>query len=189
MFQNINPFGPLLLLPCPPDSIDNIINYSSSGIVGPPGPPGPAGPQGEIGPAGPQGEIGPAGPAGPQGETGPAGPQGEVGPAGPQGEAGPVGPQGPAGSLIVPVTTIEEDYTVLPTDYFIGVVTGAPITVTLPAGPDGTTYIVKDVLGDASTNPITIVDAGLIDGALTAVINTDFGSLTFIYNNGGWSIV
>jgi hypothetical protein len=171
MFQNINPFGPLLLLPCPPDSIDNIINYSSSGIVGPPGPPGPAGPagpQGEIGPAGPQGEIGPTGPAGPQGE---------------------VGPQGPPGSLIVPVTTIEEDYTVLPTDYFIGVVTGAPITVTLPAGPDGTTYIVKDVLGDASTNPITIVDAGLIDGALTAVINTDFGSLTFIYNNGGWSIV
>ena len=160
-------YGPPFLPICDNDLfINSIVN--GTGIPGPPGP------QGEVGPAGPQGEVGPAGP------------QGEVGP---QGEAGPVGPQGPPGSLIVPVTTIEDDYTVLPTDYFIGVVTGAPITVTLPAGPDGTTYIVKDVLGDASTNPITIVDAGLIDGALTAVINTDFGSLTFIYNNGGWSIV
>jgi hypothetical protein len=108
---------------------------------------------------------------------------------GPPGPPGPEGPQGPPGSLIVPITTIEEDYTAVDTDYFIGVITGAPYTITLPAGPDGRTFIVKDVLGDAGTNPITIVDVGLIDGSATAVINTDFGSLTFIYNNGGWSIV
>ena len=126
---------------------------------------------------GTEGPPGPAGPAGPQGETGPPG------------ETGPEGPPGPPGSLVVPITTVEEDYTALPTDYFIAVITGAPYTITLPAGPDGTTFIVKDVLGDASTNPITIVDAGLIDGAASAIINTDFGSLTFIYNNGGWSIV
>lgn len=118
--------------------------------------------------------------------TGTEGPPGPAGPAGPQGETG---PPGPPASLVVPITTVEEDYTALPTDYFIAVITGDAYTITLPAGPDGTTFIVKDVLGDASANPITIVDAGLIDGASSAIINTDFGSLTFIYNNGGWSIV
>lgn len=114
---------------------------------------------------------------------------GTEGPPGPPGPAGPIGPEGPPGSLVVPVTTVEEDYTALPTDYFIAVITGDAYTITLPAGPDGTTFIVKDVLGDASANPITVVDAGLIDGAASAIINTDFGSLTFIYNNGAWSIV
>lgn len=165
--QQFMPFWGLPPIPLIPFVEDNdlLINSIITGTEGPPGP---------------------AGPAGPQGETGPAGPQGETGPAGPQGETGPAGPPG---SLVVPVTTIEEDYTALPTDYFIAVITGDAYTITLPAGPDGTTFIVKDVLGDASANPITIVDAGLIDGAASAIINTDFGSLTFIYNNGGWSIV
>lgn len=121
--------------------------------------------------------------------TGTEGPPGPAGPPGPEGPTGSDGPPGPPGSLVVPITTIENDYTALSTDYFIGVITGAPYTITLPAGPDGTTFIVKDVLGDASINPITILDAGLIDGSSNAIINTDFGSLTFIYNNGGWSIV
>jgi hypothetical protein len=108
---------------------------------------------------------------------------------GPAGPPGPPGPQGPPGSLIIPVTTVEEDYTVLEEDYFIGVITGDSYTITLPSGPEGRTVIVKDVLGDASTSPITIANVGLIDGSATAIINTDFGSLTFVYTNGGWSIV
>jgi hypothetical protein len=156
---------PIPLLPFVEDNDLLINSIITTGTEGPPGPPGPAGPEGPIGPEGPAGPVGPEGPIGPE------------------------GPPGLPGSLVVPITTVEEDYTALPTDYFIGVITGAPYTITLPAGPDGTTFIVKDVLGDASTNPITIVDAGLIDGAASAIINTDFGSLTFIYNNGGWSIV
>lgn len=123
------------------------------------------------------------GPPGPPGPTGPQGPQGIQGPI------GPVGPQGPPGTLIVPVTTVEQNYTALSTDYFIGVITGAPYTITLPLAPDGTMYIVKDVLGDASNNPITIVTAGLIDGSVSAIIDTNFGSLTFLFNNNAWSIV
>lgn len=127
--------------------------------------------------------------SGTPGPPGPPGPQGPQGPIGPQGIQGIPGPQGPPGTLIVPVTTVEEDYSALTTDYFIGVITGAPYTITLPLPLDGTMYIVKDVLGDAFNNPITIVDTGFIDGALSATINTNFGSLTFIFNNGAWSIV
>lgn len=140
---------------------NDIITINDSANVGPPGPPGPPGPAGPIGPAGPQGIQGPIGPQGPQGEP---------------------------GGLIVPVTTVENDYNVLPTDYFIGVITGAPYTITLPVSVDGTVFIVKDVLGNAASNPITITSAGFIDGFLNAIINTNFGSLTFISNNGAWSI-
>jgi hypothetical protein len=108
---------------------------------------------------------------------------------GPPGPPGPEGPQGPPGSLILPTTTVEEDYVALDTDYFIGVITGDSYNITLPSGPEGRAFIVKDILGEASTNPITITDGGLIDGASSTVINTDFGSLTFVYSNGGWSIV
>jgi len=105
------------------------------------------------------------------------------------GPPGPPGPQGPPGSLILPTTTVEGDYVALDTDYFIGVITGDSYNITLPSGPEGRAFIVKDILGEASTNPITITDGGLIDGAANTVINTDFGSLTFVYSNGGWSIV
>jgi hypothetical protein len=105
------------------------------------------------------------------------------------GPPGPPGPQGPPGSLILPTTTVEGDYVALDTDYFIGVITGDSYSITLPSGPEGRAFIVKDILGEASTNPITITDGGLIDGAANTVINTDFGSLTFVYSNGGWSIV
>ena len=105
------------------------------------------------------------------------------------GPPGPPGPQGPPGSLIIPTTTVEGDYVALDTDYFIGVITGDSYNITLSSGPEGRTFIVKDILGEASTNPITITDGGLIDGASSTVINTDFGSLTFVYSNGGWSIV
>jgi hypothetical protein len=78
-------------------------------------------------------------------------------------------------------------------DYFIGVVnnTGATFVVNLPATPDtGEVYIVKDTLGNAGTDPISISGGAiLIDGAGTAVINTDYGSLTFVFNGTEWNIV
>lgn len=114
---------------------------------------------------------------------------GPAGPPGPQGEVGPQGNTGPQSELLFPVTTVENDYTALPSDFFIGVITGGGYTISLPISTEGTIYIVKDVFGDAETNPITIAHTGLIDGAASAIINTNFGSLTFIYNNGSWSIV
>ena len=63
-----------------------------------------------------------------------------------------------------------------------------PVAVNLPAGVAGQTFIIKDGLGLASVaTPITIVPtAGTIDGAVNAVINTPFGSLTLIYDGVQW---
>jgi hypothetical protein len=79
-------------------------------------------------------------------------------------------------------------YVALPTDYFIGQNVGAPSSVSLPLAPVGTIYIVKDVSGNASVNPISISDVTTIDGAGFALINTDYGSLNFIFNGTEWNI-
>lgn len=65
-----------------------------------------------------------------------------------------------------------------------------PVAVTLPVAPTGQFFYIKDGAGDASTNPITITPtAGLIDGAATATINTDFGSLTLTWDGTAWIIL
>jgi hypothetical protein len=81
-------------------------------------------------------------------------------------------------------------YTALSTDYFLCVLTNTPVTITLPTGVLGTVYIVKDCFGDAANNPITIQGTGgeTVDGS-TATINTNFGSLQFVFNGTDWSIV
>lgn len=115
------------------------------------------------------------------------GPPGPPGPPGPQGDPGPQGPPGTPG--LVPTTTVEADYTALLTDYFIGVISSAEYTITLPNGPTGTVFIVKDVSGTAGTNPIIVVNTVDIDGEAGATIDTNFGSLTFVYSNAAWNIV
>lgn len=113
-----------------------------------------------------------------------------VGPPGPPGPPGPEGPPGPPGTPgLVPTIIVEADYAAELTDYFIGVITSAEFTITLPNGPTGTVFVVKDVSGTASSNPITIVNTVNIDGQAGATIDTDFGSLTFIYSNLAWNIV
>ena len=109
---------------------------------------------------------------------------------GPPGPPGPTGPQGPPGTPgLVPTITVEADYSALLTDYFIGVITSSEFTITLPDGPTGTVFIVKDVSGTASINPITVVNTMNIDGQAGATIDADYGSLTFVYSNNAWNIV
>ena len=120
---------------------------------------------------------------------GPPGPPGPVGPQGPQGEPG---PQGPPGSLAdVPVTLIDEaTYSATADEYFLGVIFNGAITVTLPAGTLGKVFIVKDSVGDANTNPITIITTGsTIDGDPNYVINVDWGSIGLVYNGIEWNVV
>jgi len=108
------------------------------------------------------------------------------------GGVGPPGPPGPPGTIgLVPVTDVATPtYTALSTDYFLCVLTNGLVTITLPTGILGTVYIVKDCFGDAANNPITIQGTGgqLVDGS-TATINTNFGSLQFVFNGFDWSIV
>jgi hypothetical protein len=111
---------------------------------------------------------------------------GGVGPPGPPGPIGPAGNPSPVAVTDVATAT----YTALPTDYFLCVLTNAPVTITLPTGVLGTVYIVKDCFGAAATNPVTIQCTGgqTVDGS-TATINTDFGSIQLVFNGTNWSIV
>ena len=62
------------------------------------------------------------------------------------------------------------------------------VTVTLPDDPaEGTVYIVKDKTGEANTNNMTIATAGsdTIDGAGTATISANWGSLALVYDASG----
>lgn len=121
--------------------------------------------------------------------VGPPGPPGPPGPQGPQGEPG---PQGPPGSLAdVPVTLIDEStYSPDSTEYFLGVIYDGTVTITLPAGTVGKVYVVKDAVGDANTNPITVVaTASTIDSQANYILDTNWGSISLIYNGIEWNVV
>ena len=122
--------------------------------------------------------------------SGPAGPPGPPGPVGP---AGPPGPQGEPGIPgLVPVTIVTETpYNATLDDYFIGVDVALPASIVLPASPTGTIFIIKDIDGDATTNPIAVTATGgvTIDGAGGALIDAPFGALQLIFNGTEWNIV
>lgn len=124
------------------------------------------------------------------GATGATGPIGPTGATGPVGATGATGATGPAGGLIVPVTVVTTTpYNALLTDYAIEVNVAAPSSVVLPVAPIGTVFIVKDISGLASTNPITVTASTTIDGAASATINANYGSITLIFNGTEWNIV
>jgi hypothetical protein len=111
-----------------------------------------------------------------------------VGPPGPPGPPGPAGNPSPVAVTIVNTSP----YIALPTDYDLAVTANAviPASVVLPVSPVGTVYIVKDTSGVANINPITVsAIASTIDGAVSATINSPYGSLTFIFNGTEWNIV
>jgi len=150
---------------------------------GPPGPEGPPGPPGEPGPEGPQGDTGPEGPPGPSGEPGP------------QGEQGPAGPPGPPGECSCKCKTIlvSQDYAAQMDDYYIGVISNGPTTITLPADcSDCHKIIVKAEMGAPLGNrKVTIVveDDGLIDGEPKYVIEVPYQSLNVLCRGGEWHII
>jgi hypothetical protein len=109
------------------------------------------------------------------------------GPAGPPGPPGPAGPPGTPG--IVPVTDVTTaTYTALATDYFLCVLTIAPVTITLPVGILGTVYVIKDCSGNAANAPITIQGTTQTVDTGTGIINVPFGSITVVFNGSNWSI-
>jgi hypothetical protein len=117
---------------------------------------------------------------------------GPPGPPGPPGPEGPIGPQGPPGSLAdVPVTLIDAPrYSPDFNEYFLGVIYDGAVTITLPAGTVGKVYVVKDAVGDANTNPITVVTTGsTIDSLASYVMNTPWGSISLVYNGIEWNVV
>jgi len=97
------------------------------------------------------------------------------------------------------------NYTVLTTDYIVGIGTlSSSITVTLPASPTtGDTYFIKDVNGTcqqfardvASTvttygYTVTVTpSSGNIDGLSKIIMNVPYMSLTVVYTGSQWSVI
>ena len=93
-------------------------------------------------------------------------------------------------SNTIAVCNVNATYTATTENDFIGV-SGATC-IFLPTSPKPCQRItVADIEGDALSNSIEINGNGtLINGSVSATINTDYGSMTFINNNvSGWTAV
>lgn len=82
-------------------------------------------------------------------------------------------------------------YTSLISDYLILVDTTSARTIVPLASPiTGQMYRIKDNVGSALLNPITITPSGKnIDGAASYIMNVNYGSVDIVYNGSEWSIV
>lgn len=99
-----------------------------------------------------------------------------------------------SGGLAHKRTGVTNDYSVVLTDYYLGVdTTGNTVELTLPAAStttEGQTYVVKDEGGNAAANIITIVRSAsdTIDGETSATIESPYGSLLLYSNGSHWFI-
>lgn len=89
-------------------------------------------------------------------------------------------------ALATPITVLTTDEVVS-----VQVPVAVAVAVTLPVGTTGRTFTIKDGLGLAApATPITVSPtAGTIDGAVSAIIDAPYGSLTFVYNGTQWLIL
>lgn len=82
-------------------------------------------------------------------------------------------------------------YTTTAQDGVILVDTSAARTIIPMASPTaGQKHIIKDSVGTAAANNITITPSGKnIDGAASSTMNVNYGSVTIVYNGTEWSII
>lgn len=82
-------------------------------------------------------------------------------------------------------------YTTIPQDAVILVDTSSARTITPLASPTtGQMHRIKDNVGSAATNNITITPSGKnIDGAASKVINVNYGSMDIVYNGTQWNVL
>ena len=82
-------------------------------------------------------------------------------------------------------------YTTISQDGIILVDSSSARTITPLASPTtGQKHIIKDSVGSAAANNITITPSGKnVDGAASAVININYGSATIIYNGTEWNLI
>jgi len=89
---------------------------------------------------------------------------------------------------IVNVCNVSAAYTTTAKDDFVGVCVSSIICL-LDNPPIGQKVTVADIGSCALTSPISICSPLGINGNPSAIINTDYGSITFIYNGNFWSAV
>jgi hypothetical protein len=116
-------------------------------------------------------------------------------PPGPPGPQGPQGPQGEPGVCTCKCKSIlvSEDYTATCNDYYIGVNSNEPVTISLPENcTDCCEIIVKAEMGPPLGNrkvTVTTSDGALIDGADDYIITVPYGTITAFCRGGDWHII
>lgn len=141
----------------------------------------------------------------PTGATGATGPQGNFGATGatgepgPPGEPGPIGATGPSGECTYKCKAIlvSQNYAAQSDDYYIGVSSTGPVTITLPCiTTDCQQIIVKAEMGPPLGNrKITIIPCqettpfAKIDGGDEYVIEVPYQSVHLIFRGGNWWII
>jgi hypothetical protein len=95
-------------------------------------------------------------------------------------------------SIHTAVGSTGSSYSVLSTDYYVGISYAGAVSVTLPEIPEtGRELVIKDESGKAGINPITILGgtaSDKIDNQNSAILNLNNGALHLIYRNG-WRII
>ena len=99
------------------------------------------------------------------------------------------------GAIIYESVQVAGTYTVVGTDYYIGVNTSTiPASIILPSANTttvGRTLTIKDETGNCATNNIVITDSSgnTIDGDSSYTIDTSYGSITLYCSSTGWHVV
>lgn len=99
------------------------------------------------------------------------------------------------GAVIYETVTVSGQYTVVSTDYYIGVnttsLTGSISLPSVATTTAGRTITIVDETGNASTNNIHISGSGAdtIDGDSVFSIESDYGSITLFCTSTGWHII
>jgi hypothetical protein len=121
--------------------------------------------------------------------------EGPPGPPGPEGPPGPPGPPGEPGvcSCRCKSILVSEDYTATCDDYYIGVNSNEPVTITLPETcTDCCEIIVKAEMGPPLGNrkvTVTTSDGSYIDGIDKYVMEVPYQSVNIICRGGDWHII
>lgn len=133
------------------------------------------------------------GPTGATGATGAGCDACPTGATGATGDTGTTGATGPGGGGANNCVLVSEDYQALPTDYYIGVNSDSPVTITLPPDCDECQeIIVKAEMGPPLGNrkvTVTTSDGSLIDGDTSYVIEVPYQSVHVICRGGNWWII
>jgi hypothetical protein len=98
------------------------------------------------------------------------------------------------GSIIYGAVLVSSTYTILSTDYLVGVNTStSTCSITLPSVSTttaGRTLVIKDETGNATANPIHISASSgeTIDGLSVFTIDSDHGAITLYCTSTGWHV-
>lgn len=98
-----------------------------------------------------------------------------------------------AGQVVSSTVPGAYPYTVLASDYLILVDTASARTINLPNAPTtNTVYVIKDNVGSAGTNAITLTTLGgsvTIDGATSQTLASNWISYTVVFNGTSYRII